>query len=186
VKQIEGSSRGVSGKPITDTPFALASLQIQQIRFASRSEAAIAVLCEHYIPGWRCILGRTYQAPIANGCSADFYYPDADLFHEFHPINLQREFRNAESYEGLMRLLRNAKPNTQDEFNRLMKAEKAAEYRRYRTALVKAAHPQADVTFTETPADVLHRIVSPLGVDVPPLRVFVSEWNEIIMGLRAD
>lgn len=186
MKQIEARSRGVEGRQIASTPLALVSLPLQQVRFASRAEAAIAILCEHYIPGWRCIVGETYQAPIANGCFADFYYPEPDLFHEYHPINLRHEFRNAESYEGLMRLLRNAKPNTQDEFNRLMKAEKAAEYRRYRTALVKAAHPQADVVFTETPADVLHRVVSPLGKNAPPLRVFVSEWNEIIMGLRAE
>ena len=75
--------------------------------FASKSELAVGLLLEKYIPDFEMIPGKTFQVPLAFGKQCDFRI--GHLYLEYHPVNLQFDFKDKQALHELRKGLRHVK-----------------------------------------------------------------------------
>jgi len=148
------------------------------ITFDSLSEAACAILMEKHIPGWRVILGATYQVPIGAGRRCDFRLPDG-TFLEWHPIDLNHEWKCRENYHDLSRLLRKTPAWLRENLTRILLQEKKAEYQRLRFLLIKTHYDNEDTELivASNPSEFYRSVIRRYSPNPPPLKEFLAEFQ---------
>lgn len=103
--------------------------------FASRSEAACAVMLERFCSKFRAISGITCQVEIGeSGKQIDFKV--GDTFVEYHPIMLDRSFINTDALHSLRVALRRVPKDTKIEVYKAVEAELAYQYFKQRRNLL--------------------------------------------------
>ncbi len=161
---------------------------IKSVNFGSRSEAALGILAESYIDGWRLDVGKTFQVPIGFNKLADFLIKTAIV--EYHPIVLKHEFENSEAKHHFFRAIgagasewgrREIRAAIEEEF-------KMRYYRKRRWAL--DLHPELkskELLVVCSPAEVYDQVISRFGNPerLPTKARFLSEWRKLIESFRS-
>lgn len=151
----------------------------ETIVFDSRSEAAIAITAERYVPGWRCETGRTFQIPIGFGKTCDFLFGE-HLYHEHHPIILSHEFQSKAALEDLTMALKRVPGSVREDVYRALKREMLAQYARTRTMAIRAVDPKGELVITTSAQEVYKKLLQRVGQGLPQVREFLKEWDAAI------
>lgn len=112
-------------------------------RYCSLSEAALGVLLEQFLPGFKVIEAKTFQIPIGNGRCVDFLING--VLVEYHALRLSREhgrygdFACQKEYRRYLKHFRRVRNNPRQRFQ-LYKAtcrRLAARYTKLRRAWIE-------------------------------------------------
>lgn len=109
--------------------------KIKELQFGSKTEFACGVLLEKYVPGFQLEMGKTMQVHIGYNKRCDFCIDN--VFIEWHPINLQTEFKNHGAYKQITSALRFCKPHIAQEITEGLKQELYERYALYRGFLIE-------------------------------------------------
>jgi hypothetical protein len=98
-----------------------------KIKFESKSEATCAYMLMKYL-NLKLISGVTFQRSIGNKKLCDFFLPEHSIVLEYHPINLQHEFKNKESYTQLMKTISSLNARDRSSILKCLVEESTAQY----------------------------------------------------------
>lgn len=114
----------------------LAAAEIKQqvfarsIIFASHEEAKAALAIERFLQV-KIVEGQTWQKPLDHKRKADFFIPEMNLVVEYHPILLEREFKEV-NCKILKHCLAHLTPGMRTLVEAALKDEKEIDYFRRR------------------------------------------------------
>ena len=151
------------------------------IKFDSRSEAACVAVLEKYVPGWRCVVGDTYEVPIGiDSRRCDFRI--GDCFIEYHPIDLRHEFISSDSFREVMAVL---KKNNRHQLERIigaLKKEFEAQYFRFRRAVIdeRPEHRNHELLVCISPSDFYNKVIRRYALQLPTKQDFFRDWNRAL------
>lgn len=109
---------------------------MRPIKFASREEAACAVLLEKYCAPWLVVPDSTYSIKVG---PREIDFRVGDTFIEYHPINLSREFDCRKSYFRFEAALRDCPYGAREELKKCVQNEFEVKYARRRRMLLDVA-----------------------------------------------
>lgn len=104
------------------------------LKFDSRSEYALCILFERYIPGWIAVTGETFQIPIVDK-RIDFLINNTLL--EFHPIMINRELKSSDSLNLFRQMYARANKFEKAQLIKLLSSELTAQYSLRRWQLIQ-------------------------------------------------
>jgi hypothetical protein len=154
--------------------------RFRTIKFASRSECALAVLAEKFIPGWECRTGETFHIKVGPK-EVDFFINSAWV--EYHPTT-RWDWKSSEAaaaYGEHFRAL-----SSEDKRASWLSIKKEFSYRYYkdrRLLLDLTGHHADPLIVCEDVHDVYHKLIRRLGVGYPPEKDFVRLWDGILLSL---
>jgi hypothetical protein len=123
-------------------PHAHPQIFYRGIGYCSLSEAALAMLLEHFIPGFDIVLGKSFQVPIGEGRSVDFCINGVVV--EYHQIRFFPsrgkcgDFKSEEEFREYRRLQQRVRgnPSKRALLDRIMHQRLSANYFERRRALL--------------------------------------------------
>lgn len=150
----------------------------KSLTFASRAEYACGVLLEKYIPGFELETNKTFQVNVGFGKTIDFVVNN--VFVEFHPISLHREFDNRVALRHLLHSLKHVKQSTRQDIAEAIADEMAEKYYRRRRFLV-TVHAGADkeLIVAHDKRQFYRYVIRRFGKDFPTEDVFCNEFNRL-------
>lgn len=105
----------------------------ESVTFASKSEAACAILLEKYCSWFKAIPGQTFQIEIGDK-QIDFKL--GNWFVEYHPIAIDRDFINFEALQEIRGALRSAPKPVKLQVYRAIEGELEYQYFKQRKNLI--------------------------------------------------
>jgi hypothetical protein len=148
------------------------------LSFASKSELAVGLLLEKYIPDFEMIPGKTFQVPIAFGKQCDFRI--GHIYLEYHPVNLQFDFKDKQALHELRKGLRHVKKPFKEQIVEALKQELAERYYRERKHAVEAwGTKDAELVVVQDAVELYRRVIKPYGRQIPKEHLFVGEFNKL-------
>ena len=153
------------------------------IRYASRSEEALARLFEKYIPGWQCREGVTFQIPIGNK-TIDFEV-GGDLV-EYHPIMINRELKSSRANSLFRSMYKRLSRFEREQLVELLTNELGAQYEHRRGQIVALSeqHRGKDLIVCVTLWDVYRDVIRRHSPEPPPFQKFKSEFYSDVKRIR--
>lgn len=157
------------------------SLEQKYIKFDSRSEYACAVLLEIYVKDWKCIPSQTFQVPVDKNRKIDFRV--GDMFLEYHPIVLQREFLNPIAHHEFNEALKELPKNQARAIHRAITQEYESQYcRKRRYAVIYSPFEELNnlkvvCCFSEKE---FFATLRKIGNKVPSDGQLFKEWNALM------
>lgn len=148
------------------------------IKFDSRSEAACAAALEKYVPGWRLVVGDTYEVPIGiDSRRCDFRI--GDCFVEYHPIDLRHEFISSDSFREVVAVLRKHNRHQVERVIGALKKEFEAQYFRFRRAVIdeRPEHRNHELLVCTSPTDFYNKVIKRFSLELPSRQEFYKTWN---------
>lgn len=109
--------------------------EVELIKFDSRSELALGVLLEKYIPGFELKNGVTCQVPLGDDRHCDFRLNEK-VFIEYHPIELVREYDKSFLIKVHKEINKQPK-NIAEKMKKALREQAAKEYYERRLYLVQ-------------------------------------------------
>jgi len=149
------------------------------ISFASKSELACGLLLEKYVPDFELEMRKTFQVPLAFGKQCDFLI-NQKTYVEYHPVNLQFDFKDKQALRELRNALRHVKKPIKEQIVSAIKQELAETYYKERKHALRAwAHHDTELIVCTDPVDFYRRVVKRFGKDVPKEHVFLKEFDRL-------
>ncbi len=172
----EYAGRGSDNDPAT-AYFSDDLERFKTISFASRSEYALAVLGERYIPGWECRPGDTCHIKVGTK-EIDFKF--FGLWVEFHPTT-RWDWGSSEASALYREHFRGLSVNEKRASWLSIKKEFAYRYyRERRQVLDLTGHENEPLVVCEDAQDVYHKVIRRFGRDYPGQHEFVRMWEGLI------
>lgn len=148
------------------------------LRPQSRSEASHLILLER-LTDYRAIAGVTFQVRIAD-CRVDFYYPQFDVFHEYHPIK-KYDWLSSAAYRLYGEHFRALSLKEKRRSWEAIKVEFAERYYRERRKLLNYnGHPNSGLIVTGSAEETYDRVFRGLFNVSVSRREFVKEWARLV------
>ena len=149
------------------------------LKFDSRSEYAIGVLLERYLPGFELKTGVTFQVNIGGNRHCDFLVYGS--FLEFHPIVLQRELKGAHTFNQFAKLI-NSLPRSHSELlKKALHDELLAQYtHKRRTSIMETYGKDHPLVVCESPQEIYKHIIQPKAKNPPTMEKFIKEFKELL------
>lgn len=145
------------------------------VKCDSLSEYALCVLFERYIPGWRAVMGSTFQIPILDK-RIDFLIENT--FLEFHPILVIRELKSDEATALFRQMYRRGNQFEKQQLAELLTIELRAQYSARRWQLIQhSEHRGKELIVCGNELDVYKNIVKRFAPKPPPLKQFMAEFG---------
>lgn len=151
---------------------------IRPIRFASREEAACAVLLERYCSPWLVVPGETYAIKIG---PREIDFKVGDSFIEYHPINLSREFDCRKSYFRLEGALKDCPYTAREEIKKCIQAEfEVKYYRRRRMLLDVVGLKHSPLIVVHNPKEFITNVLMRFATERPDYSRALQIFHEVV------
>ena len=158
-------------------PIALdkANLPPVPLRFDSRSEKSLCFLFERYIPGWKPVMGETFQVPIGANKRIDFLIGSTLI--EFHPIMINRELKSSEAQTLFRQMFKRSNRWERGKLVDMLVSELGAQYSHRRWQLVSMS-PHADKRFIvcKNEKEVYDKVILQFCPKPPTVATFKAEF----------
>lgn len=148
------------------------------LRFDSRSEYSLAQIFERYIPGWRAVMGETFQIPIRDK-RIDFLINDTLI--EFHPIQINRELKSSNANALFRQMYKRSNRFEREQLVDLLVEELGAQYSLRRWQLVQhSEHRGKQFIVCKNEYEVYKNVIKRFAPKPPTQEQFRKEF---IVGL---
>lgn len=143
----------------------------EPLRFASKSELAIGVLLEQFIPDFHLREGKTFQVPIGYNKTCDFLIHG--VFFEYHPPVLKYDMQSEKAFFRIAKLLNKLPTKAADELREAMLEELGAAYYKKRRFVITASFGKnTELVVCQSADDVYRDIIQRFAPNPPGLKVF--------------
>ena len=151
-----------------------------KFRFPSKPEAICALSLISYVPDFEIVKGETWQVPVTKRGAVDFVILD-DVVIEYHPISLQREFLNSQSYRRLMDTFRRIKREHRATIRTILEDELRDRYYKTRRFLLDASPDlcKYQLIVCTSPNEFYKRVLKPYGKRIPDIKEFYRTFRKL-------
>ena len=154
---------------------------MRPIRFASREEAACAILLEKYCSPWLVQPNSTYSIKVG---PREIDFRVGDTFIEYHPVNLSREFDCRKSYFRLEGALKDCPYTAREEIRKCIQAEFEVKYfRRRRMLLDVSGFKENPLIVAHSPKDFIQNVVYRFAKDWVDEKKALQVFNDVVRSL---
>jgi hypothetical protein len=152
------------------------------LKFDSRSEAALCVLFERYIPGWAPIMGVTFQIPIIDK-RIDFLINNTLV--EFHPIMINRELKSSNANSLFRQMYKRCDKFERGQLVDLLVDELSAQYSLRRWQLIQhSEHRGKQFVVCRNEVEIYKQVICRFSNKAPGLTQFKTEFNAEVSKAR--
>lgn len=151
-----------------------------ELKFGSKSEFACGVMLEKYVRGFELQMGETMQVPLLGKRTCDFRV--RNLWFEYHPIQLQFEFKDRQAYRQLMSTLKRVAKHEREIITKSLIAEKAEQYYKRRSFLIEGTlgHKNFDLVVAHDSREFINQVLKRFNDDLPKNKKLESEFKDIV------
>jgi len=160
------------------------SARLEQLSFSSKSEAICGILLEKYVPGFKLVVGETFQIPVGPK-KIDFKLNNS--FVEFHPIQLRHEFTSQEAYRRFQEALGRLDCWERDGLGKLMRQEFADQYAKGRRNILNCfEHTKScDLIVCTNEREFIERVIRRFGgKNTPSVQKLLDEFNDLYSDIK--
>jgi len=157
--------------------------------YASRSEAACAILMERYIPGFKIKDGKTFQIPL--GVSSGGHLRTADfmvqgVLVEYHPPRIHKsskkpgDFKNWEEYDNYRAVYQRCTPAQKETLKKLTEIKLTKNYTEKRLSQMAECprHRGRELLVLADPVDLYEKVLKRFGgSDLPDRDTILREFR---------
>jgi hypothetical protein len=114
---------------------------------------------------------------LAFGKQCDFRL--GHLYLEYHPVNLQFDFKDKQALHELRKGLRHVKKPFKQQIVEALKQELAERYYRERKQAVAWGSKDAELVVVQDAVELYRKVIKPYGRQIPKEHAFVGEFNRL-------
>lgn len=159
-------------------------VELEQLKFGSKSECACGLMLESYVSDFKLKTGETFQVPLLGGRTCDFKVNG--LWFEYHPIQLQFEFKDKQAYRQLMSTLKRVAKHDRETIASSLVSEKAEQYYRKRSFLIEGTigHRNFELVVADSPKEFINQVLKRFSAKLPSNKKLSDEFKQIVMSLK--